>query len=324
MAKLTSFWQLLESRNDKTAVLAEWKQRVGDSFGVVNPLLTPTGRYASAYPHPKPYGLKLHVIKHRNGEIVAVCPEDSDIRIALTKTDIALFHINIEKLRKALSDALSLVPAQNAIQSVSDYILLGKYRPKPAADFSVYMVIAKPQSFISIIKDLCQMPKPFILLVTSMKYCSEEAHVLIDKKSSIVVPLDDVLEYSGTQIQCTQQWNQCLSVFAQKVNPTGRSNFANKPTAKNAQVSANATKIKKELNRWLREQYKLILDANDDEIKPHKLPKLTKTLLGALLDLKPFHVSRAFQFDSELEEMFMATGSVEAILQYVERKRNSD
>jgi len=174
MAKLTSFWQLLENRNDRTAVLAEWKQRIGDSFGCINPLLTPTGQYASAYPHPhphphpKPYGLKLRIIRHRSGEIVAVCPEDSDIRIALTKTDIALYHINIEKLRKALSDALSLVPAQNVIQSVSDYILLGKYRPKPAADFSVYMIIAKPQSFISIIKDLCQMPKPFNLLVTSM------------------------------------------------------------------------------------------------------------------------------------------------------------
>jgi len=315
---------LLENRNDRTAVLAEWKQRVGDSFRGINPLLIPTGQYASAYPHPKPYGLKLRIIKHRNGDIVAVCPEDSDIRIALTKTDIALYHINIEKLRKTLADALSLVPAQNAIQSVSDYILLGKYRPKPAADFSVYMIIAKPQSFISIIKDLCQMPKPFILLVTSMKYCSEEAHVLIEKKLSIIVPLDDVFEYSGAGIQCTGKWNQCLSVFAQKVNPTGRSNFVNKPTAKNAQVSANATKIKKELNRWLREQYKLISDAYEDEVKPRKPPKLTKTLLGALLDLKPFHVSRAFQFDSGLEEMFMATGSVEAILQYVERKRNSE
>ncbi|HBG25952.1 MAG: hypothetical protein A2Y10_19290 [Planctomycetes bacterium GWF2_41_51] len=316
MAKLTSFWQLLENRNDKTAVLAEWKQRVGDSFGVVNPLLTPTGQYASAYPHPKPYGLKLRIIKHRNGDIVAVCPEDSDVRIDLKKTDIALYHINIEKLRKVLAGTLSLVPAQNAIQNVSDYILLGKYRPKPAADFSVYMIIAKPQSFISIIKDLCQTPKPFILLTTSMKDCSEEAHVLIDKKSSIIVPLDDVLEYSGARIQCTEQWNQCLSVFAQMVNPKGRSNFVNKPSKKGQKTAANIYKLKQYLIEHIKGEYERLNNQIQRKWKITPPVKLEKQKIGQIVDIRPDEVTRAFKAEPQLKALLKISYSNDEILKY--------
>ncbi|MGH2271891.1 hypothetical protein ACQ9LF_08835 [Anaerohalosphaeraceae bacterium U12dextr] len=320
MAKLTPVWQLLENRNDKTAVLAEWKQRVGDSFRVVSPLLSPTGQYACAYPHPKPYGLKLSIVKHKNGDVVAVCPEDSDIRIPLTKTDIALYCLNMGKMRQTIAEALSLTPARDVITDVSDYILLGKYKPKPAAEFSVYMIISKPYSFITNVKDLCQSTRPFILLSTSMKDCTEEARDLIERKSSIMVSLDDVLEYSDSGMQCTSQWQQCLSVFAQKVNPTGRSNFSNKPNGKSAKRAADAAKIRKELQRWLKEQYKLITAAYKDEEEPASPPKITKTLLGAILNLKPYEVNRAFEFDSDLKKMLTATGTVDSILRYVEKR----
>ncbi|MFA5291912.1 MAG: hypothetical protein WC496_02645 [Phycisphaerae bacterium] len=319
MAKLTSFWQLLENRNDRTAVLAEWKQRVSDSFVVVNPLLTPTGGYASAYPHPRSYGLKLRIIKHRNGDMVAICPEDSDIRIPLTKTDIALYRINIEKLRKTLADALSLSPAQNPVQSASDHILLGKYKPKPAAEFSVYMIVAKPQSFISIIKDLCQMPRPFILLTTSMKDCSEEARILIDKKASIIVQLDDVIEYSNARIQCTEQWNQCLLVFAQMVNPTGRSNFANKPSRKGQKTAANIIKLKQWLIDHIRSQYDRINDQIDNGCDLKKAPILEKQELGKMVGIRPDEVTRAFDAEPELPILLNITYSNDEILRYGKR-----
>jgi hypothetical protein len=319
MAKLTPFWQLLEDRNDKTAVLAEWKQRVGDSFAVISPLLTPTGGYASAYPHPKPYGIKLRVIKHRNGDMVAVCSEDNDIRIPLTKTDIALYHINIEKIRKTLAAALSLVPAQDAIHNASDHILLGKYKPKPAAEFPVYMIIAKQRSFISIVKDLCQMPKPFILLTTSMKDCHEESHVLLDKKLSIVIQLDDVLQYSNSAIQCTDQWPQCLAVFAQKVNPTGRSNFANKSIKTGTKVNTNVQRLKDELIQHIDGQFDRIKSQIDLGYDPNPAPIIEKQRLGQMVNIKPDAVTRAFKKEPYLEKLLTISYSNEEILKYGKR-----
>jgi len=316
MASLSPFWKLLESRNDRTAVLAEWQQRAGDVFKAIRPLLAPTGTHAGSYPHPKPHGMPLRVIKHRDGSLVAVCPEDSDIRIELAKPDIALYRADMERLRKELAVVFSLSPARSTIDSMCDSILLGKYRPKAAANFPVHLVIAKQRSFSAIVKDLCESEKPFILLATSSAYCAEDLGQRLDKQKAVLVLLDDVIACRAGRFQYTDQWSEYLSAFAQRVNPTSRSNFSNKPTKKGAKLAANIKNLKNELIEYIRSQYKHIYSQQNRGFDPAPVTKLQKKQLGEAVGIRPDEVTRAFDEDPYLEQLLTISSSNDEILKY--------
>ena len=316
MTSLSPFWKLLESRHDRTAVLAEWQLRAGDTFDVIRPLLAPTGTHAQSYPHPKPYGMPLRVVKHRDGSLVAVCVEDSDVRIELNKPDIALYRADLERVRKELAVAFSLSPARGSIESMSDCVLVGKYKPKAGADFPVYLVIAKQLSFGKIVKDLCESEKPFILLTTSSAYSTEDLDQRLEKNNAVIVPLADVVFASDGRLRCTDQWPEYLSAFAQRVNPKARSNFSNKPTKKGQKTAANIKNLKKELVEHIRSQYKHIYSQMNRNIDPAPVAKLQKKQLGQAVGIRPDEVTRAFKEDPYLEQLLTISSSNDEILKY--------
>ena len=316
MAKLSQFWKLFETRNDRTAVLAEWQQRAGGAFDAIFPLLVPTGGHADSYPHPKPYGLPLRVVKHRDNSLVAICSEDSEIRIPLTKRDIALYRIDMEKLRKCLAGLLLLSVARGPIDQRCDSMLVGKYKPKVSADFPVHLVIAKQQSFATIIKDLCESEKPFILLTTSSAYCTEDLVQRLENKSAVLVQLGDVITASDGRLQFTEHWSDYLSAFAQRVNPKGRSNFSNKPSKKGQKTAANIKNLKKELVEYIRSQYKHIYSQKNRGFEPAPVIKLQKKQLGKAVGIRPDEVTRAFDEDPSLEQLLTISSSNDEILKY--------
>lgn len=316
MVKLSQFWKLFETRNDRTAVLAEWQQRAGGAFEAIYPLLVPTGSHAESYPHPKPYGLPLRVVKHRDNSLVAICSEDSEIRIPLTKRDIALYRIDMEKLRKCLADLLSLSAARGPIDQRCDSMLVGKYKPKVSADFPVHLVIAKQRSFATIIKDLCESEKPFILLTTSSAYCTEDIVQRLDKQKAVLVLMDDVITNCDGHLQCTDQWPQYLSAFAQHVNPTSRSNFSNKPSKKGQKTAANAMKLRKWLEQYIRDQYDRIHSESKQGIEPAEVPKLQKKQIGEAVGLKPDQVTRASKKEPFIKKLLMIASSNDTIREF--------
>jgi hypothetical protein len=152
-----------------------------------------------------------------------------------------------------------------------------------------------------------------------MKDCTEEARDLIERKSSIIVQLDDVIEYCDSEIQCTTQWQQCLSVFTQKVNPTGRGNFANKPGKKGKKVDTNIQKLKDILITHINSQYDRIESQKVHGYKLSDAPILEKQELGRMAGIKPHDVTRAFKKEPYLEKLRVISHSNEEIQKYGKR-----
>ena len=222
----------------------------------------------------------------------------------------------MERLRKELAVVFSLSPARGPIELMSDCVLVGKYKPKATADFPVYLVIAKQRSFVTIVKDLCESEKPFILLATSSAYCTEDLDQRLEKKKAVIVPLTDVVFASNGRLRCTDQWPDYLSAFAQLVNPKGRNNFSNKPSKKGQKTAANIKNLKKELVEHIRSQYKHIYSQMNRNIDPAPVAKLQKKQLGQAVGIRPYEVTRAFKEDPYLEQLLTISSSNDEILKY--------
>lgn len=318
MAKLTNLWRFLEKRNSKTAVISEWKQRLDGEFVAVEPLLIPTDRMAESYPNPSPCGMPLKVVVHADESIVALCQEGTKLRLKLQHDDIVCWQLQMDRLRKTLADALGIRVAIGEIDPKSDLLLLGKYRPKPAAEFSVYLLIVK-RSFFAVIKELCQMKSFCIILMTSINNCSDSELDIIRKSGSIYVSAEDVLETDGAKVAQCSKWRDCLATFAHNVNPSGRSNFSNTPGKKGQKTAANVIKLKAALIEHIHGQYDRIHSQRQRGFDVTPPPILEKQELGKMVGIRPDAVTRAFRAEPELEQLYKISLSNEDIMKYGKR-----
>jgi hypothetical protein len=318
VAKLMNLWRFLEKRNSKTAVISEWKQRLDGEFVAVEPLLTPTDRMAESYPNPSPGGIPLKVVVHADESIVALCQDGTKLRLKLQHDDIVCWQLQVDRLRKTLADALGIRVACGEIDSKSDLLLLGKYRPKLAAEFSVYLLIVK-RSFSAVIKELCQPKSSCIILLTSIQQCDDGELDLIRKSGSIYATAEDVIEVEGDSITKSTKWNECLATFAHAVNPSGRSNFCNKPRKKGQKTAANIQKLKNALKEHIYAEYDRIHSQRQRGFDVTPAPVLEKQELGNLIGIRPDAVTRAFQAELELDQLYKITLSNEDIMKYGKR-----
>lgn len=319
MSKLHKLWHFLEQRHDRTAVLSEWQERLGEEFEVVKPMLVPLELPATSYPNPNPYGLPLRVVHHADGAIVAVCTEGFGTRLVLTHRQIVLWKLSLKKLRESICTALKLRSACGDIYDPSDILLLGKYRPKPAAEFSVHLIMSKRRSFSRIVKTLCRETEPFILLVTSLDECTDQDDDSLRKKKTVLMLLEDVLAPAGVGFKKTENWAEGLDRFARIVNPNGRPNFSNKPGKKGQKTAANTLKIRQFLKDHIHAEYDRIQSDNNARQDPKAAPKLTKKQIGAMVAIRPDEVTRAFKKDPLLESFLEISADNESILKFGRR-----
>jgi len=219
MPMLTPFWRFLESRPRPVAVLGEWRQRMADAFEAVGPLLRLTGRSAESYPNPNPHGLPLRVVRHRDGSIVAVCPEGGGTRIELGESDVALHELVIGRLVAQLHGTLNLCPG---LRDLGGRITrVGEWEAQPSHGFPVVLLRTSISRELEngLRRCVLDMPRPLIALTPTREHWSSDTVEVLRRDQSILVSLEEAVDFGPQGWLANDTWTSCLDSFRRSVMP---------------------------------------------------------------------------------------------------------
>lgn len=320
MARLTPFCRLLESRGWPTAVLAEWRQRTGEAFQAVRPLLQVLAENAPSYPNPRPHGLPLRVVRHADGSVVGVDPEDSGTRLLLSESDVVLYGLNVRALRTTLGAALGLRTGRDAVRSSARTIRIGTWEPKPAAAFPVVLVIRRTpvQLQTEVQRLVTDASTPLIVLTPTREHWTEFLIEFVRARKAILVPVDEVVTPAGAGFQATDAWPSYLAAFCEQARLTFPSTYSNKRRKrKRSERAAAIDALKAELHKHLRAARDHAHTTRDNG-NPDLLPRPTQKQLAQALKLSPSTVSRclADSRDRELQLLWKWANDLDAVMNY--------
>ena len=297
MPKTASFWEWLEARPGRTAVMAEWYRASDGIFLAVRPLLHPLDRQATSYPNPRSHGQPMKVVCHADRTIVAIDGDDWENRLALHDDDVVLYQLNLRALRTMLCDTLDGVNiAKTQVDQAGRVLQLGNWEPKKSASFPVYLLMCQRRSILGeqILQLLAKCKRPgAILLTPSRMNWDSDIDALARSGKMLLVPLAEIIEPDGSTFRETDEWEAYIRGFAQMVKLTLPSNYRNK---KPAPVRASrATGIEK-LENAIDEHLRAARDHAHSRIQrgqePELLPKPDQKLLAKQLDMSESLVSR--------------------------------
>lgn len=219
MTKLNKLWQFLEVRTDRTAVLPEWKQQLGDEFRFVETILSPLDDLAESYPNPDRYGLPLRIVMHSEENIVAVCDERPSVRLHLAYDDIVLFKLNTAKFSKNIAHCLNIRPSDMSFDARSSCI--GYLSQKGEKEYPVYMLLCgNSASFTTELQHILLTENgPGILLTASKQFWSLPVMRLLENHKWSAVCLDEILESTGKTFYQTSVWKTAVDTFLQLIMP---------------------------------------------------------------------------------------------------------
>lgn len=191
MPTMRKFWKFVEARPCPVGTLCEWRQRTGEAFDHIRPLLRPTGKSATSYPNPNPRGLHLKIVHHSDGSIVAVCREGEDARMELRQEDIALHECPIDRIAAHIARALGVNTAYSKISSRIHRV--GQWGAQPGRDFAVnlFLSASAPDLAADLGKQILSLSQPFIALTPTRTFWPSSE--LMKDHDSLIVPLDEVI-----------------------------------------------------------------------------------------------------------------------------------
>lgn len=319
MSMLRPFWRFIEARPRPVAVLAEWRQRTGGAFGSVRRFISPDGRRAASYPNPEPGGEPLRVVRHRDGSIVAISPEESGRRLTLDESDLALFHLDLVALRRELCDAMGLVVSRAPIDGRLFYTPIGAWEPKPAAAFPAILIRAtNPTDYGYRVRMIARdAKKPSLLLTSTRELWPEGLTEACAESMCLPVPLDEVIGCHEAQLVATEKWQAYLTAFTHYAKLTLPASFANKrPKRKRGERTAKIEAVRNELVRHIKAARKHAYFLIDSDRAPALLPRPAKTQLAELAGIKPYDLSRCFKDDAQLVQLWNIADDLELVMKY--------
>lgn len=327
MPHLKPFWQLLESRPSRTAVIAEWERVAGDHFRVVRPLLLPTDAVATMYPDPARSSRRLRVVQHTDGTVVGIDERDWQHRVPLTREDIVLHHLDLRALRKALCDSLSCVSiARTPIDSAARLVRVGNWEPKKAAAFPVLLLICQRPSDLSRVVHtvIADNARPGAILLTATRSnWTDVIEARAHDHKLMLVALDEVMNVASDAFCEAPAWEEYLQAFCQMVGTTLPSNYRNKrPPPMRAGRAADIEKLEKAVEDHLRAARDRAYAQIDRGQEPTLLPKPEQQALAKQCGLSTSSVSRCLSDKRavKLRILWNAADSLESVLNF-ERRR---
>ena len=295
MPSLTPFWRLIETRTSRTAVMAEWQRIAGGCFPAVQPLLQPTGHMATMYPSAKG---GLRVIHHDDGSIVGVHERDWEQRQDLAHDDIVLYRVELPRLRKVISDALTGVQiARTPIDAADVKVHIGNWEPKKAAAFPVFLLFCSTRSLLrQRVTDLATtLPKPGAIALTPTRATWDDDLITLARNHRVLlVAADEVIDVHDDTMVEASGWNEYLAAFCQMVGTTLPANLKNKTKpAKRAPRLTAIEKIEKALEDHIRSARDHAFDLEQRGRPMALLPRPEQQDLAAHLGLSESAVSRS-------------------------------
>ena len=300
--------------------MAEWRDRAQGALCALKGMLAPLERRARIYPNPRG-GQPLKIVRHRNGTVVAVDESDWRNRVNLQPGDDVLYRLDLRALRKALCDALDGVNiGKTAVDQTAHYLQLGNWEPKKAASFPVYLLLCASRNALRQqvleLQHQCRRPGA-ILLTPSRVNWSDTIEAAARSGKMLLVPICEVVEFTGGKLAETECWEEYLQAFAQMVRLTLPSNYRNKrPNARRASLMAKAEKVRKALVDHIRSARDGVVASIDAEAGARLVRFLTKSDLAKLADLEPYHVTRCFAADPQLERLYQIANDPEELLRF--------
>lgn len=320
MPSLTPFWRLLETRANRTAVMADWRRVAGEQWVVVQPLLEPTGRLATFYPTAQG---GLRVVHHKDGSIVGVDDEDWEQRRNLTHDDIVLYRVDLSRLRKVISDKLSGIQiARTPVDAADMKLLIGNWEPKKAAAFPIFLLFcsSRPELQQSVVTLMLALPKTGALVLTPTREAwDEDISALARSRRILLVAVQDVLDVADGVLAQTGGWKEYLAAFGQMVETTLPANFGNKTKpARRSQRAANIEKLEQALEEHLVCAKKYACNLREQGRDVILLPRPEQQFLAAQLGMSASDVSRCINDPKalKLRVLWQAALSLEDVLKF--------
>jgi len=314
-------WKWLESRPDRAAVIAEWKQAAGDQMDAVAAMLRPLERAATSYPNPRPHGQPMKVVRHGDDDIVAIDPDDYQNRIALKDADVILYQLNLRSLRSMLCETLDGVNiAKTPVDQCARVIQVGNWEPKKSASFPVYLMMCRDKTSLRHellqLQARCDRPGA-IILAPCRSHWDDDIDLLARSRKMLLVALAEVVEPDEEGFLETPAWEEYVQGFAQMVKLTLPSNYRNKkPLARRAPLMAKVDKVKSALVDHIRSARDGVVANIDDDRGARLVKFLTKSELAKLAGVEPYHVTRAFKADPQLNRLYEIANDPEQLLRY--------
>jgi len=219
MIDLRPFWEFVESRMGRTAVMFEWRKMVGEGTEPIIPLLQPLREPARAYPHPHVAWKRLKVVCHPEGSIVAIDEDDQLVRLELEPHEIVLYQLELRKFRTLAAQALLLRPSDAPIGEHALTIRIGEWEVEGSAFPAFAFLTGKRKQLVNEAQRLAlNVGSPFILLTPTKRLWTAE---LIDLMSTrgVLVPLCEILAVSNNRWRSNGHWASYQTAFRQLVMP---------------------------------------------------------------------------------------------------------
>ena len=323
MPGLVRFWEWLESRPDRTAALSQWQQVLGggESRSVAQRFLKPLETPSAAYPNSRRRGFPLNNACQRDGIILARDEVDGQDSKKLLAGGVVQYRLCLHRLRSALANALNRVcVSRTQIEPDARSIQIGNWEPRKSVLFPVHLLIhtsaddLKNEVYEQII--FGKRRGAILLTPTRMHWC-EKIIDAVQLHNTLLVPLCEVLEADGDTMRQTPDWDQYLKGFAEMISLKLPSNYQYKESLlKRATLMAKAEKVKLALVDHIRSARSGVV-ANLDAGNGATLVKfLTKTQLGKLAGLEPYHITRCLNADPQLRLLYEIANDPEQLLRY--------
>jgi len=321
MPRLTPFWTLLETRPSRAAVMAEWRAVANGCAPILERLLVPLDKAAMAYPDPHG-GLPMRVVHHRDGSIVAVSREEGGGRLPLSAGDVVVYQVDLRQLRKAVSDALNgLAIARTPVDGRGRRLHVGNWEPKKAAAFPVHILFCADSGTLrqAITDHVSRNGQADAILMTPTRAnWDSDLEALGRSHRLMLVSLDEVLSVDGDGFRETGAWEEYLQAFCQMVRLTLPSNYRNKkPVPRRATLTAKVERVRDVLVEYMRSAKDHIFAVQDAGEGTRKLHHLTKSELARLAGLEPYHITRCFWADLQLERLYDMANDPDELMRYM-------
>ena len=321
---MKAFWELCECWSRRIAVYKEWVEVGGDDWELIRQLILPTSDHAASYPNPCPHGLRMKIIHHVNGKIVAIDEDDPENRIELTQQDIIFYKLDLCKLRRMLCHALSEVRiSKNRIEDDANVIRIGNYEPKISVSYPVYLMFSHRHNVLQdqiILLQLKRRCNGAILLTPSRMNWTDDIEIIARNQQMLLVPLDEVVIPSKQAFAATDAWPDYLNAFMQLVGVEhpSQSNQSQKPLPMRATRAASIEKLEKLLEAHLIAARDYAYALQNQGREPMLLPRPTQKHLALMLDCDPSVINRCLKDPRArvLRVLWQTAGSLEELMNY--------
>lgn len=248
------------------ATLEVWRNRCGDDFALVEPLLCPTDGIASSWPGRLPSRPNRRVVHLDGSRYRAICDEGLSEPADLSRDQLVLYRVDERKLRSALCKALELTASRDDLRPLPGLLRIGQWRYSPSTGCPVWLACAATdQALAEHFRQVTAVPSgPSIVLLLTRSAWGTESERYAPRDRLLVATIDDAVSWSENEWSEAADWDELLGGFIEAAGIRVSGGFrAKKKKVKVAKAGGTAAKLKHEIKAWYRGAKEHLIEHGD-------------------------------------------------------------